>query len=258
MKYLKVTLENDICKIIINRPEQYNSVNIDVLGELEAILADLKNNNDCKVIILTGEGHKAFIAGADIKSMSNMDSKNAQEFAKYGQRVTTVIEEYPKPIIAAVNGYAFGGGCEIAIACHIRYASENAIFSQPEVNLGLIAGWGGTYRLPKLIGYGRAMEMLLSGNHINAINALEYGLINKIYKSEELLNESIKLASILIEKAPIALSYTIKSINNGSKYDKNTSLEEEQKYFSKLFQTSDTNEGIDAFINKRKAKFYGK
>ena len=158
--------KNKVCTLTINRPEQYNALDIDVLKELDAQFDAISNQKDCRVVILTGMGDKAFIAGADIKAMSRMDINAARKFSKFGQDLTVKIEEFEIPVIAAVNGYALGGGCEFAMACHIRYASDNAVFGQPEVGLGLIAGFGGTQRLSGLVGKGRALEILLSGNSI--------------------------------------------------------------------------------------------
>ena len=180
-------IENDICTLTINRPEQYNALNIEVLKELDSILNWILEETTVRVVIITGNGEKAFIAGADIHVMRKMDEKEAELFSKYGQDLTRKIEEFKLPIIAAVNGFALGGGCEFAMACHIRYASENAVFGQPEVGLGLIAGFGGTQRLPRLVGKGLAMELLLSGNNINADEAYRIGLVNKVVPIKELI-----------------------------------------------------------------------
>ena len=171
-------LINNVCILTINRPDQYNALNEDVLMELDNNIQCIENEKNCLAVILTGAGEKAFIAGADIKAMSQMDNRSAQTFSKLGQDLALRIERLHVPVIAAVNGYALGGGNEFAMACHIRYASDNAIFGQPEVSLGLIAGFGGTQRLPRLIGKGNAMEILLSGKNITANEALSMGLVN--------------------------------------------------------------------------------
>ena len=210
------------------------------------------------MIILTGSGDKAFIAGADIQTMIKMNENQAQEFSKIGQDLTIKIEECKIPIIAAVNGFALGGGCEFAMACHIRYATENAVFGQPEVSLGLIAGWGGTQRLPRLIGKGKAMESLLSGKNIKADEAHLMGLVNKVFTQSELIPAAEKLAETITRNAPISVRSTIKLVN----YRMNTSIQpgflKEQDEFANLFTTDDTAEGLAAFIEKQKPEFTGK
>ena len=257
MKYLLNKLENQICTLTINRPEQYNALNINVLKELDNSLDWILNETDSKVVIITGKGDKAFIAGADIQSMQKMDKIQANEFSIIGQELTLRIENFNIPIIAAVNGFALGGGCEFAMACHIRYASENAVFGQPEVSLGLIAGWGGTQRLPDLVGKGIALEILLSGTNISAERAESIGLINKVIKSENLINSVESLARSIIKNSPLAISSTLKAVNVDKKLSLKERLDLEKKEFASLFDTEDTYEGITAFIEKRKAKFTG-
>ena len=250
--------KNKICTLTINRPKKYNALNIDVLKELDAQFDVISNHKDCRVVILTGMGDKAFIAGADIQAMSRMDINAARTFSKFGQDLTVKIEEFDIPVIAAVNGYALGGGCEFAMACHIRYASDNAVFGQPEVNIGLLAGFGGTQRLPNLVGKGRALEILLSGKSISANEACSMGLVNKIFKQSELIPAAEKLAETIARNAPISVRSTIKLVKNRT----NTSIEQglltEQEEFADLFRTADTAEGLTAFIEKRKPKFTGK
>ena len=197
--------KNKVCTLTINRPEQYNALNIDVLKELDAQFDAISNQKDCRAVILTGMGDKAFIAGADIKVMSRMDINAARKFSKFGQDLTVKIEEFSIPVIAAVNGYALGGGCEFAMACHIRYASDNAVVGQPEVGIGLIAGVGGTQRLPGLVGKGRALEILLSGNSISANEACSMGLVNKVFTQSELIPAAEKLAEAIARNAPISI-----------------------------------------------------
>ena len=256
MKYILNKIENQICTLTINRPDQYNALNIDVLRELDEKLDWIKFETDARAVILTGIGHKAFIAGADIGAMQKMNTIKAKEFSKIGQEITIKIEEFNIPIIAAVNGFALGGGCEFALACHIRYASENAIFGQPEVTLGLIAGWGATYRLPKIIGQSRAMKMLLSGEIINANEAKKIGLIDAIINQKNLIKESIKFLKKIINNSPIAIANTIKAVNSNSQ-DIINHLENEKKLFKKTFLSEDSKEGINAFLKKRQAKFKG-
>ena len=190
--------------------------------------------------------------------MQKMNKSQAHEFSKMGQDLTIKMEEYNIPIIAAVNGFALGGGCEFAMACHFRYASDNAVFGQPEVSLGLIAGWGGTQRLPRLVGKGRALEILLSGRNINAKEAELMGLVNKVLPLKDLMPTVEKLARSIIKNAPMAISATIKSVNKGDLYLISDGLLNEQKEFSTLFDTVDTQEGLSAFLEKRKAKYIGK
>ena len=251
-------IENDICTLTINRPEQYNALNIEVLKELDSILNWILEETTVRVVIITGNGEKAFIAGADIQAMSKMDEKEAELFSKYGQDLTRKIEEYKLPIIAAVNGFALGGGCEFAMACHIRYASENAVFGQPEVGLGLIAGFGGTQRLPRLVGKGLAMELLISGNNINADEAYRIGLVNKVVPIKELIPLTEKLAFSILKNATIAVTATINVVNYGVDTDLRNGLAYEQKEFAKLFNSNDTKEGLLAFVEKRSPEFTGK
>ena len=191
--YIKTLVQNRICTLKIDREEALNAMNPDVLNELHQNLESAIKDEDIGVIILIGSGEKAFIAGADIKLMEKLDKNGAMEFGKLGQQVANTIESSPKPVIAAVNGFALGGGCEIAIACHLRFASENAKFGQPEVKLGLIPGWGGTQRLPRIIGKGNATELIIGGHIIDSDEALRIGLVNKVFKQESLLNETISL-----------------------------------------------------------------
>ena len=241
----------------INRPDQYNALNEKVLDDLDAHLESIKKNLNCRAVILTGVG-QAFIAGADIKAMSKMDKAQAQAFSKKGQDLTMKIEEFHIPIIAAVNGFALGGGCEFAISCHIRYSSVSATFGQPEVSLGLIAGFGGTQRLPSLIGKGRAMEILLGGEKITAEEAFSMGMVNKVFNPENLLPAAEKLAKIISRNAPLSIQATLKLVNKSFDLDINSGLVKECSAFKNLFNSHDTEEGISAFINKRKPSFKGK
>ena len=258
MNLILKKLENSICTLTINRPEQYNALNQAVLVELDSQLDLIIKETDCRAIILTGMGNKAFIAGADIQEMQKMNTNQAQEFSKMGQELTVKMEEFKIPIIAAVNGFALGGGCEIAMACHIRYASKNAVFGQPEVSLGLIAGWGGTQRLPRLVGKGNAMEILLSGQNISADKACSMGLVNKVVTIDELIPSAEKLSHSIIKNAPIAITSTMNAVNKGECTTLHEGLLKEQIEFSKQFNTEDTKEGLSAFVEKRSPMFLGK
>ena len=258
MSLIKSEFKNNIYTLTINRPKQLNAINENVLRELDKNIQNIEKASECLAVILTGTGNKAFIAGADIKSMNNMDHKSAREFSNLGQELTLKIENLHIPVIAAINGYALGGGCEIALACHIRYASDNAIFGQPEVALGLMAGFGGTQRLPRLIGKGRGMELLLSGKNIKANEALSIGLVNKVFPLEELMPAAEKLALYISNNAPLAITNTIRAVNEGLDMELNEGLKKEKSAFAKLFDSSDACEGISAFIEKRSPKFIGK
>ena len=255
-----VLLKEDagVCTLTINRPDYYNALNHKILSELDSKFDWISQKSDCRAVILTGMGNKAFIAGADIKAMSQMDAHDAGEFSKLGQDLTVKIENLTIPVIAAVNGFALGGGCEFAMACHIRYASENAVFGQPEVRLGLIAGFGGTQRLPRLIGRGRALEMLLSGDNISAKEAFQMGLVNKVVPAFDLISETKLLAKKIVENGPIAVSATIKAVINGADLPMKDRLRIEAKEFAGIFNTEDKTEGLSAFIDKRSPDFKGK
>ncbi len=258
MSTVLTSIEDNIAILTINKESSLNALSEAVLDDLHIAFANLENDNNIHIIILTGAGVKAFIAGADIKEMSNLKPNEAFEYARKGQLLTEYIENFPKPVIGAINGFALGGGCEFAMACHIRYASENAMFGQPEVGLGLIAGFGGTQRLPRLVGKGNALELLLSGKMINASVAKEIGLINKILPQNELLPECIKLAKKIAKNAPIALTNTIKAVNQGIDIELSDALNIEAEQFKEIFETSDKTEGLSAFVEKRKPNFIGK
>jgi len=258
MTFILKRIENKICTLMVNRPEQYNAVNMDVLTELDAKLDWIIKETDCRAVILTGKGDKAFIAGADIEAMQKMNRNQAEEFSKMGQNLTIKIERFNIPIIAAVNGFALGGGCEFAMACHFRYASDNAVFGQPEVSLGLIAGWGGTQRLCRLVGKGKAFEMLLSGKNINAEDAQKIGLVNKIIPFKLLMPTTINIATLIVKNSPLAVSSTIRSINNVDILSFKEGLLQERLEFASLFDTEDTSEGLSAFVEKRKPEYSGK
>jgi enoyl-CoA hydratase len=252
------SLENGILIITINRPDKLNALNKDVITELSAALDEVYNNPEIRSAIITGTGPKAFVAGADITEFLTLDAAGGKELAQKGQNmVFNKIENSPKPIVAAVNGFALGGGCELAMACHFRLCSENARFGQPEVNLGLIPGYGGTQRLTQLIGKGRAMEMLMSANMIDANTALQYGLVNYVVPAEELLNKVKSILEIINSKAPLAVAACIKAANAVFDESKN-GYQTEIDAFGDCFVTEDMKEGTTAFLEKRKAAFKGK
>lgn len=252
---LLTSLDDHILTITINRPDKLNALNKTVIAELEEAVGEINANDSIKAAIITGAGQKAFIAGADISEFVGFSSGEGMDLARRGQEVFFEIENSPKPIIAAVNGFALGGGCELAMACHFRIASENAQFGQPEVNLGLIPGYGGTQRLPQLIGKGRALEFLMTGNMINAATALQWGLVNYVVPQEELLQKTISILESINKKAPLAIAKCISSVNAG--YTSNGYITELEA-FGESFDTEDMKEGATAFLEKRKPFFTGK
>jgi enoyl-CoA hydratase len=254
---LLTSLDNGIFIITINRPDKLNALNKTVIEELSSALDEVMSNKEIKSAIITGAGPKAFVAGADISEFLSLDISGGKALAQKGQEmVFNKIENCPKPVVAAVNGFALGGGCELAMSCHFRLASENAKFGQPEVNLGLIPGYGGTQRLVQLIGKGKAMELLMSGNMIDANEAKQLGLVNYVTTPETLLEETIKILSVINSKAPLAVAACIKAADAVFDETKN-GFEIEVEEFGKCFETEDMKEGVAAFLEKRKANFTG-
>lgn len=254
---LLTTLENNICTITINRPDKLNALNKTVFDELNKVLDEIQTNAEIKSAIITGAGSKAFVAGADISEFNGLTKKQAMELAKRGQYTFSRIENSAKPIIAAVNGFALGGGCELAMSCHFRIASENAKFGQPEVNLGLIPGYGGTQRLVQLVGKGKALELLLSGNMVDAAEAKQLGLVNNVTSPDSLLEQARKILETINTKAPLAVAACIKAAN--AVFDETRDgYKIEIEEFGNTFDTEDMKEGTSAFLEKRKAHFSGK
>ena len=253
--FINKEINDQICIITINRQDALNAMNPDILRELDQAIKDCISDQSIGVIIITGAGEKAFIAGADIKVMQNLNSKGALEFGKLGQEVTMTIEDSPKPVPAAVNGFALGGGCEISIACHIRFASENAMFAQPEVKLGLIPGWGGTQRLPRIVGKGNATELIIGGHMIDAHEAFRIGLANKVFEQDKLMEETKNFANTILGNGPDSIAESLRCINESAGHSLIDGLNLEVEAFSKRFGTDETNEGLDAFVEKREANF---
>jgi len=258
MSTVETLIKNRIAIITINRPKQLNALSLQVLSDLNKAFQAVQDNDEVGIIILTGEGDKAFIAGADIKEMSKLSSDDAIKYSINGQSLTKYIENFAKPVIAAINGFALGGGCEFAMACHIRYASDTALLGQPEVGLGLIAGFGGTQRLPRLVGRGRALEILLSGGMISASDGKEMGLLNAIFPKESLMDECIDLALRILKNGPIAIRETIYAVNEGLDLSLEDGLNKEAQRFGTIFDSEDQTEGTNAFVEKRQAKFTGR
>ncbi len=255
---LLIAIENKIALVTLNRPAKLNALNKNTLAELHAAFTDLENNEAVQVIILTGSGEKAFVAGADIAEFANFSTQEGMQLAANGhQKVFDHIENLKKPVIAAVNGFALGGGLELAMACHFRVASDNAKMGLPEVTLGLIPGYGGTQRLPQLVGKGRAMEMILTATMITAAEAKEYGLVNHVVPQTELIEFCQDLAQKISKNAPVAITQAIQAVNASFDKTKN-GYEAEINAFGRLFGTADFKEGTTAFLEKRKANFSGK
>ena len=256
MENLKIDHADGVLTLSISRPEALNALNLKTLSELITVLQQTYQHADYKGIILTGEGPKAFVAGADIKELAALTQDQAFAFAQNGQRLFKLIEDCPKPIIAAVNGFALGGGCELAMACHIRIASENAKFGQPEVNLGIIPGYGGTQRLTQLVGRGKALELMMTGDMITAVEARQIGLVNHVVPAEDLMTFSRNMMERILSKAPLAIANVVRSVNAGFAFEQ-AGYEAEAINFATCTTTEDFREGIDAFINKRQPQFKG-
>ncbi|MCF6266038.1 MAG: short-chain-enoyl-CoA hydratase [Desulfuromusa sp.] len=259
MGFENLTLATDgaIATVTINRPRAMNALNRDTLEELKQLFSELEQQEEIKVIILTGAGGKAFVAGADIAQMQQMNALEARAFARLGQQVMTNIEQCSKPVIAAVNGFALGGGCELAMACDIRLASEKAKFGQPEVNLGVIPGFAGTQRLSRLIGKGRAKELIFTGDMIDANEALRLGLVNKVIPAEQLLEAARAMAEKIAAKGPVAIRFSKEAVNKGLEMDLDKANAYEAELFSLCFASNDQKEGMSAFLEKRPADFQG-
>jgi enoyl-CoA hydratase len=256
MENLIINPSEGILTVTISRPEALNALNLKTLSELITVLQQAYQQPEIKGIILTGDGEKAFVAGADIKELSALTQEQAYAFAQNGQRLFKLIEDCPKPVIAAVNGFALGGGCELAMACHIRVASENATFGQPEVNLGIIPGYGGTQRLTQLVGRGKALELMLSGDRISADEARAIGLVNHVVPKDELMTFVSQLISRIISKAPLAVANIIRSVNAGFNFEQ-AGYEAEAENFAACTNTLDFKEGTNAFLEKRQPAFKG-
>ncbi len=252
---LLFTVENGIATITINRPDKLNALNKDVIQDLSNAIDEVYRNADIKSAIITGAGTKAFVAGADISEFISLNENEGAALAQRGQKnVFDKIENSPKPIIAAVNGFALGGGCELAMSCHFRIASENAKFGQPEVNLGLIPGYGGTQRLTNLVGKGRAMELCMTSNMIDANEAYRIGLVNHVIPTDQLMTKATEVLNLINTKSPLAVSKVIQCVNvAGTENGFNTEI----KLFGECFETQDMKEGVAAFLEKRKATFKG-
>jgi enoyl-CoA hydratase/carnithine racemase len=255
---LKFEKKNQIAYVTVSRPKVLNALNMATMEELHRAFTLVKNDADVRVAILTGDGDKAFIAGADINELATQQAVQGKEYASRGQAVLDLIENCGKPVIACVNGFALGGGCEVAMACTMRIASDNAKLGQPEVKLGIIPGYGGTQRLPRLVGKGLAQQILLTGEIISAQEALRIGLVNEVLPQAELIGRAEAIAAKIIANAPLAIQYVIESVNKGMEMTLQEGLFLEASLFGLCCATEDKNEGTKAFLEKRAAQFKGK
>ena len=253
-----VEKKNAIAYVAVNRPKVLNALNMATMEELRTAFHDIKSDDDVRVVILTGAGEKAFIAGADISELAKHDAVSGKEYTHRGQSVLNLIENLGKPVIACINGFALGGGCEIAMACTMRLAAENAKLGQPEVKLGIIPGYGGTQRLPRLVGKGLAMQLVLTGEMITAQEAHRIGLVNEVTVSADLIPRAEAIAQKIIANAPLAVQYTMEAVNKGMEMTLAEGLYLEAVLFSVSCATEDKKEGTSAFLEKRQAQFKGK
>lgn len=260
MSYENITREDadGIATVSVNRPDKLNALNDQTIGELQHCFEALAADDAVRAVIVTGTGNKAFVAGADIGELASQSPLTARPLAMKGQRLMDTIEACPKPVVAAVNGYALGGGCELALACHLRYGSDNAVLGLPEVTLGIIPGYGGTQRLPRIVGKGRAMELILSAKPVNAEEAHRIGLLNKVFPQSELIAETRKAVLGMTRHGPVAIRFALDAVNHGMEMPLSDGLNYEATFFGLLTATDDVKEGMNAFLEKRKAEFTGK
>jgi len=252
---LSIANQDAVSILTVNRPISLNALDVRTIAEIDEYCDEVSANNDIKVVIITGAGEKAFVAGADIGEMRPMTPGESLSFSKRGQKVFAKLENLPQPVIAAVNGYALGGGCELALACDMRIASENAKFGQPEVSLGITPGYGGTQRLARLIGKGRAMELLLTGEIINAQDAYRIGLVNKVVPGSELMETVLSIAKKIIKCSSVAVKLTKTAVNEGINIGLDNGMAYEAASFGLCFAAEDQKEGMLAFLEKRAARF---
>jgi enoyl-CoA hydratase len=243
--------------VTINRPQSLNALNATVIDELDACFEALEKETELRGVVLTGSGEKAFVAGADITQFTELNQNSGKAFAERGQAVFNRIENFPRPVIAAVNGFALGGGCELALACHLRMAAETARFGQPEVNLGILPGYGGSQRLPRIVGKGIAVEMILTGEMISAARAYEIGLVNKVTPPDELLGAAVAKLKVIASKGPIAVTLSLKALRYADDLSLTDGLLREAELFGEACATEDLKEGATAFLEKRAPHFSG-
>ncbi|MBI5710528.1 MAG: enoyl-CoA hydratase/isomerase family protein [Candidatus Eisenbacteria bacterium] len=252
---LLVEQRGAVTVLSVNRPDKLNALNRETLGEVEDCARRFAADPARGALIVTGAGEKSFVSGADIAELAVLGPREAEEVSRCGQRVCDALERAGKPVIAAVNGYAFGGGCELALACHVRLASENAVLGLPEVSLGIMPGYGGTQRLPRLVGPGRALEIILSGRRVKADEAERIGLVNRVVPREQLLEEAVKLAETILKNGPLAVSAVLEAVTRGMQLPLDDGLRLESGLFGLLAASEDMHEGLKAFLEKRTADF---
>jgi len=257
LEHVRVEWDADLAIVTVDRPEKLNALNAEVVREIGEVFSSLRDDDNVRGVILTGAGSKAFVAGADIGELATMDAISGVRVSRDGQDVFRAIERFPKPVLAAVGGYALGGGCELALACHLRIASERARFGLPEVSLGIIPGYGGTIRLARLIGLGRAIELTLTGDMVDAERAREIGLVSAVVPGDALLDEAKALLRKVTKNGPIAIRMALESIYRGLDTATAEALDFESSLFGLLASTEDMREGMEAFLEKRKADFKG-
>lgn len=250
--------ENSVAVITVNRPQALNALNREVLNQLDSAIAGLENDKSVRVVVITGSGEKAFVAGADIAEMRDMTPLEAHSFSQHGQRIFSRIKRLDQVVIAAISGYALGGGCELAMACDLRVAAENARFGQPEINLGIIPGFGGTVRLARLVGPAKAREMVLTGAMVNAEEAYRIGLVNRVVPTGTTLQAAVEWAEELATKPPVAVAMAKAAMREGWDAPVDEAMAIEADRFARTFHTSDQKEGMSAHLEKRKAEFQGK
>ncbi len=257
-RFLLVDKQERFAVVTINRPDKLNALNTATVEELQETMQSLEADENIRCIVLTGAGEKAFVAGADISELNGLDAKEAEKYARRGQAVFRYIEEMKTPVVAAVNGFALGGGCELALACHIRIAASGARFGLPEINLGLLPGYGGTQRLPRAIGLSNAIYHILTADMISAARAYEMGLVTEVIENEELAERATAVAKKISGQAPIAVGYILEAIYKGIETDIDSGLNIEAGKFGAICDTEDMKEGTSAFLEKRKPDFKGK
>jgi enoyl-CoA hydratase len=255
---LLVETRDRIARLTVNRPEKLNALSRATLQEMDRAFASFADDPEVRVVILTGAGSKAFVAGADIQELAQQSPREGREYARYGQELFSRIENLGKPVLAAINGYALGGGCEIALACTMRFAASTAKFGQPEVNLGIIPGYGGTQRLARLVGRGKAQELILTGDLIDAAEAHRIGLVNRVFAPEELVAGTQAVAETILSRGPLAIRYALEAIRRGLNMPLEDGLDFEATLFGVLCASEDMKEGTRAFLEKRKARFTGR
>lgn len=258
LTYVRVEWDNDLAVVVIDRQDKLNALNTELISELGEVFEGLREDDNVRGVILTGAGEKAFVAGADIGELAKMDAVGGVRVSRHGQTVFRRIERFPKPVLAAVGGYALGGGCELALACHLRVASDNARFGFPEAGLGIIPGYGGTIRLARLIGLGRAVELILTAEMMAAEHAVEIGLVSEVVPRAELLDRSKELLRKVTRNGPVAVRMALESIYRGVDTSTAEAMDFEASLFGLLASTEDLKEGMSAFLEKRKPGFKGR